>query len=170
MNHLLGQFLTAYIPVGTERNKDMNREAVLENFFIVKEAGYTAARDYSPEEIKQLATRGYIVRPKGPTNTNRPNERIITHKGKRYAYDHREYTHGTGKRVGIGLGVLGAGATMLGPAPGISRALQVGAVSGGLGYVVGRKLMEHAGESGIKGLIMQKAKYDLDRIKLRRID
>ena len=92
----------------------MNRESVLENFFMVKKAGYTAARDYSPEEIKQLATRGYIVRPK-VVKGDRPNERIITHKGKRYAYDHREYTHGTGKRVGIGLGVLGAGAVMLGP-------------------------------------------------------
>ena len=158
----------------------MYREQALDNFYMVKEAsddsliskvkaGYVAARDYSPEEIKQLGTRGYIVRrPKGPTNTNRPNERIITHRGKTYAYDHREYTHGTGKRLGIGLGVLGAGATLLGPAP--SRALGVGALSGGLGYVVGRKMMSDMGEGGVKGLIDSKAKHDLKRIKLRQVN
>ena len=149
----------------------MVKEASDDSFISKVKAGYVAARDYSPEEIKQLGTRGYIVRhPKGPTNTNRPNERIITHRGKTYAYDHREYTHGTGKRLGIGLGVLGAGATMLGPAPGISRALGVGALSGGLGYVVGRKMMSDIGEGGVKGLIDSKAKHDLKRIKLRQVN
>ena len=160
----------------------MYREQVLENFYMIKEAsddsffskvraGYVASRDYSPEEIRQLGTRGYIVRPKGPTNTGRPNERIITHRGKRYAYDHREYTHGTGKRLGIGLGVVGAGAGLLAGGP--SRALGVGALSGGLGYAVGRKMMSDIGEGGVKGLIDQRHRAgsaaDLKRIKLRQV-
>ena len=36
---LLGQFLTAYPPVGRDRTKGMPRESALENFYMVKEAG-----------------------------------------------------------------------------------------------------------------------------------
>ena len=154
------------------------REHVLQNYHMVKQAGddsfaskvqagYTAARGYSPKETKQLGTRGYIVRqPKGLTH--QPNEHTIKHRGKRYSYDHREYTHGTGKRLSITTGLLGAAAGLVGTGS-AAGALGAGAIGGGGGYLLGRSMMNNLGGAGVKGLIDQKADYDLKRIKLREI-
>ena len=96
-----------------------------------------------------------------------PNERTFKHRGKSYTYDHREYTHGTGKRVGGMLGAIGVGSGLLYKSP--TAALAGGLVSGGGGYILGKNLFESAGEDGVRGLIDQKAKSDLKRIKLREV-
>ncbi|MEC8307213.1 MAG: hypothetical protein VXZ72_05155 [Chlamydiota bacterium] len=60
---------------GYEAYKGMKKKAALENFYMYKvagedsffdkiRAGWNASQHYSPKELKQLKTKGYIVRPK----------------------------------------------------------------------------------------------------------
>lgn len=133
------------------------KENALKQFYLVKSASYTRY------ERKRLS------RGKGIVRTNNPRERTVHHRGKTYAYDHREYTHGTAKRLGAVMGIAGGvGGAM--SRKGLKAAPLGALIAGGGGYVLGRSLMNNMGEEGVQGLIDQKAKHDLKRIKLRRID
>ena len=129
---------------------------------VLQPKGLKKTSSYSKYQSKRLAKGKALV------HTNNPNERTVEHRGKMYAYDHKEYTHGTAKGVGIGLGLLGSGIGLVGTRS-AAGALGAGAIMGGGGYVMGRSMMNNLGEEGVKGLIDQKADYDLKRIKLRKI-
>lgn len=129
---------------------------------VLQPKGLKKTSAYSKYQSKRLAKGKALV------HTNNSNERTLEHRGKMYAYDHKEYTHGTARGVGMGLGLLGSGIGLVGTRS-AAGALGAGAIMGGGGYVLGRSMMNNLGEEGVKGLIDQKADYDLKRIKLREI-